>query len=133
MTNRKIPGTWLGFIALVMAIGVALLWFRQANLVALPQDRTLFVVAFVSAGILGIATFIVGTRWFGGIPAVGAIIVCAFMTGTIYISPQKVADNPVKVGDVIPQFVALNDDGERFNSGELTGKPTLIKFFRAHW
>jgi hypothetical protein len=133
MTNRKIPGTWLGFIALVMAIGVALLWFRQANLVALPQDRTLFVVAFVSAGILGIATFIVGTRWFGGIPAVGAIIVCAFMTGTIYISPQKVADNPVKVGDVIPQFVALNDDGERFNSSELAGKPTLIKFFRAHW
>jgi hypothetical protein len=116
-----------------MAIGVVLLWFRQANLVALPQDRTLFVVAFVAAGMLGIATFIVGTRWFGGIPAVGAIIVCAFMTFTIYISPQKVADNPVKVGDVIPQFVALNDDGERFNSGELTGKPTLIKFFRAHW
>jgi len=133
MTNRKILGTWLGFIALVMAIGVVLLWFRQANLVALPQDRTLFVIAFVAAGVLGIATFFIGTRWFGGIPAVGAIIVSAFLIGTIYISPQKVADNPVRVGDVIPQFVALNDDSERFNSSDLTGKPTLIKFFRGHW
>jgi hypothetical protein len=133
MPNRKTLGTSLGFIALVIAIGLVLFWFRQVNLVSLPQDRTLFVVAFVISGVLGIATFIVGTRWYGGIPAIGAIIVGAFMTGTIYISPQKVADNPVKVGDVIPQFVALNDDGERFNSGELNGKPTLIKFFRGHW
>ena len=133
MTNRKTLGTSLGFIALAIAIGLVLFWFRQVNLVALPQDRTLFVIAFATAAVLGIATFIVGTRWFGGIPAVGAIIVGAFMTGTIYISPQKVADNPVKVGDVIPQFVALNDDGERFNSGDLAGQPTLIKFFRGHW
>jgi hypothetical protein len=133
MTNRKTLGTSLGFIALVMAIGLVLFWFRQVNLVALPQDRTLFVVAFIATVVLGIATFIVGTRWFGGIPAVGAIIVGVFMTGAAYISPQKVADNPVKVGDVIPQFVALNDAGERFNSSDLTGQPTLIKFFRGHW
>ncbi|MFT7245655.1 MAG: hypothetical protein ACI82A_003026 [Candidatus Azotimanducaceae bacterium] len=133
MTNRKALGTSLGFVALAMAVGLVLFWFRQVNLVALPQDTTLFVAAFVAVAVLGIATFIVGTRWFGGIPAVGAIIVGAFMTGTVYISPQKVADNPVKVGDLIPQFVALNDDGERFNSSDLTGKPTLIKFFRGHW
>ena len=133
MTHRKTLGTSLGFLALFMAIGLVLFWFRQVNLVSLPQDRTLFVMAFIISGLLGIATFIVGTRWFGGIPAIAAIIVGAFMTGTIYISPQKVADNPVKVGDVIPQFIALNDDGERFNSGELDGKPILIKFFRGHW
>ena len=133
MTNRKTLGTSLGFIALAMAIGLVLFWFRQVNLVSLPHDRTLFVVAFIAAAVLGVATFIVGTRWFGGIPAVGAIIVGVFMLGTTYISPQKVADNPLKVGDVIPQFVALNDDGERFNSSDLMGKPTLIKFFRGHW
>ncbi|MFT5098049.1 MAG: cytochrome oxidase Cu insertion factor (SCO1/SenC/PrrC family) [Candidatus Azotimanducaceae bacterium] len=133
MTNRKAAGTSLGFIALLMAIGLVLFWFRQVNLVALPQDTTLFTVAFIAAVLLGIASFIVGTRWFGAIPAVGAIIVGVFMTGTIYISPQKVADNPVKVGDLIPHFVALNDDGDRFNSADLTGKPTLIKFFRGHW
>ena len=132
MTNRKALGTSLGFIAFAVAIGLVLYWFRQAKLVALPQDTTLSVVAFVTAVVSGIATFIVGTRWFGGIPAVGAIIVGVFMTGTIYTSPQKVADKPVKVGDVIPQFVALDDDGERFNSGDLMGKPTLVKFFRGH-
>ena len=81
---------------------------------------------------MGVASFVVGTKWYGGIPAVFAILVSAFISGTIYISPQQVADNPVKVGDVIPQFVALNDDGERFNSNSLSGKP-LIKFFRGHW
>jgi len=133
MTSRKTLGTSLGFIALALAIGVVLFWFRQVNLVALPQDTTLFVFAFVTVALLSIATFIVGPRWFGGIPAVGAIIVATFMMGTVYISPQKVAENPVKVGDVIPQFVALNDDGERFNSSDLMGKPILIKFFRGHW
>jgi hypothetical protein len=96
MTNRKALGTSLGFIALVMAIGLVLFWFRQVNLVALPQDTTLFVVAFIAAAVLGIATFIVGTRWFGGIPAVGAIIVGAFMTGTVYISPPKSRRKPGK-------------------------------------
>jgi hypothetical protein len=133
MPSRKAQGTSLGFIALAMAIGLVLFWFRQVNLVALPQDTTLFVVAFIAVVVAGIATFIVGTRWFGGIAAVGAIITGAFMTATVYISPQKVADNPLKVGDLIPQFVALNDDAERFNSRDLTGKPTLIKFFRGHW
>lgn len=130
--NKKI-GTSLGFAALVLAAGTIWLWFRQVNLVALPEDRTLFVVAFGLAIVLGIAAFVIRTRWFGGIPAVLGIIAAFFMVGTIYISPQQVADNPIKVGDVIPQFVALDDEGERFNSNSLSGKPTLIKFFRGHW
>ncbi len=133
MMDRKKIGTALGFAALGLAVLTVFIWFRQVGLVALPQDRTVFVVLFILAALMGVASFIVGTRWFGAIPAIGGIIVGGFLTATVYISPQQVADNPVKVGDVIPQFVALNDDGERFNSAALSGKPTLIKFFRGHW
>ncbi len=133
MTDRKKIGTALGFAALALAVLTVFIWFRQVNLVALPQDRTIFVILFVVSALMGVASFVVGTRWFGAIPAVLGIIVGGFLTFTVYISPQQIADNPVKVGDVIPQFVALNDDGERFNSNSLSGKPTLIKFFRGHW
>ena len=133
MTNRKKLGTAIGFAALGLAVITVFVWFRQAGMVALPQDRSIFVGVFILSALMGVAAFIVGTKWYGGIPAVGGVIVGAFLTATVYISPQQVADNPVKVGDVIPGFVALNDDGERFNSNSLNGKPTLIKFFRGHW
>jgi len=37
------------------------------------------------------------------------------------------------VGDQIPYFTAIDDEGVRFESDALAGTPVLIKFFRAHW
>ncbi len=133
MERSKTLGTALGLIALMVAILTVILWFRQVNLVALPQDRTWFVIAFAIAMLFGGAAFICKTRWFGAVPAIAGFLIALFMVGTIYISPQQVAENPIKVGDTIPAFVALTDTGERFNSSSLSGKPALIKFFRGHW
>jgi hypothetical protein len=130
--NRQ-TATLLGIASLLLAAAAIWLWFRQVNLVALPEDRTLFVAAFIGIVVMGLSALVLRSRWFGVIPALLAIIASTFMTATIYISPQQVADNPIKVGDTIPTFVALNDQGERFNSNTLSGKPTLIKFFRGHW
>ena len=80
-------------------------------LVAIPEDRTLWVIAFLLAPVLGIASFVVGTRWFGGIPAVLGALIGVFLTATIAISKQEVAENPIKVGDTIPAFAAVDDDG----------------------
>ncbi len=133
ITNRKKTGTTLGFVALAVVILTVALWFRQANLVAIPEDRTLFVAAFLMAAGLGVAAFAIGTRWFGGVPAILAIAAGLFIPFTIAISPQQVAENPIRVGDTIPVFTALDDAGDRFRSGELTGSPVLIKYFRGHW
>lgn len=133
ITNRKKTGTTLGFVALVVITLTVVLWFRQVNQVAIPEDRTLFVAAFLTAAGLGVAAFVIGTRWFGGIPAVLAIAAGSFLTFTVAISPQQVAENPIRVGDTIPIFTALEDTGERFRSGDLAGSPVLIKFFRGHW
>ncbi len=71
ITNRKKIGTALGFVALAVAILTMVLWFRLVNQVAIPEDRTLFVVAFLTAAGLGVAAFVIGTRWFGGVPHLG--------------------------------------------------------------
>lgn len=133
ITNRKKIGTALGFVALAVAILTMVLWFRLVNQVAIPEDRTLFVVAFLTAAGLGVAAFVIGTRWFGGVPAILAIAAGLFLPFTVAISRQQVAENPIRVGDTIPVFTALDDKGERFRSGDLDGSPVLIKFFRGHW
>ncbi len=133
ITNRKKFGTALGFVALAVAILTMVLWFRLVNQVAIPEDRTLFVVAFLTAAGLGVAAFVIGTRWFGGVPAILAIAAGLFLPFTVAISRQQVAENPIRVGDTIPVFTALDDKGERFRSGDLDGSPVLIKFFRGHW
>ena len=111
----------------------AALWVRQINMVAIPEDKTLFIASFLTAVVLGVASFIVGTRWFAGIAAVPAILISLILPYTIYISPQQVSDNPIQLGDTIPQFVAIDDEGNRFFSDSLEGNTVLIKFFRAHW
>jgi|TARA_B100001964_G_C14245106_1_gene607016 hypothetical protein len=133
IANRKKMGTTLGFVSLAVAILTGILWSHQINQVAIPEDRTLFVAAFLAATGLGVAAFAIGTRWFGGIPAILAIAVGLFLPFTVAISPQQVAENPIRVGDTIPVFTALDDTGDRFRSGDLDGSPALIKFFRGHW
>lgn len=131
--NPKKLGTGLGFLALVIVVVTVLIWFRLANQVAIPEDRTLFVILFLLGPILGIAAFVVGTRWYGGIPAVLATLVGLLLPFTIAISPQQVAENPIRVGDTIPSFTAIDDEGDRFTSDSLYGTPVVVKFFRAHW
>ena len=134
MVNQsKVPGTVLGFLAPLIAVATAIAWFRLADQVAIPEDRTPFIIFFLLAPVAGIAAFILGTRWYGGVAAIPGIVIGLFLPFTVYISPQQVAENPIQVGDQIPYFTAIDDEGVRFESDALAGTPTLIKFFRAHW
>ncbi len=132
-SDRKTVGTSLGFLALLLAVGTVVLWFRLARNVAIPEDRTAFVALWVLAAALGIAAFIKRTRWFGGIAAVLGIGVAAFLAFTVAISRQDVAPNAIEVGETIPHFTALDDRGQHFDSASLDGRRVLLKFFRAHW
>lgn len=132
LTTMK-TGTKLALLALVMAVGTTSLWFYLASQVALPNNRTVFIVLFVTAALLGIAAFFKGAGWGGRSVALVAIIIGSFLTFTIAVSRQEVANHGIKVGETIPHFSALNDSGEAFNSNSLGGTLVLIKFFRAHW
>ena len=126
-------GTTLGFVGLGIALGSVALWFRQADQVAIPENRTLFVVAFVAAALIGASAFVMRTRWFGAIPALIAIVVGSFLTFTVAISRQEVATTGIQVAQTIPQFTGIDRHGEHFDSASLAGQTVLMKFFRGHW
>ena len=132
MRAKKV-GTTLGVLALVVAAATVVLWFRRIGEVDLPEDRTTYVIFFLSAVALGVGAFVAGARWFGGVAAVLAIVIGSFFPFTVAISRQEVAANAIRVGDSIPVFSALDENGEVFESATLAGKPALIKFFRGHW
>ena len=132
--RRLKAGTKFGITAFTLAACTATLWFYFVRQVNLPDDRTGFVVAFVFAAALGVTAYIKGTSWVGGLPPAVAILISAFLTFTISVSSQSVDTKKViAVGDEIPHFSALDDEGQVFDSEALQGHLVLIKFFRAHW
>jgi hypothetical protein len=132
-TGTKKLGTNLGLLGFLVAAVTVVLWFRQIGQVDIPENRTVFVVFFLTAAALGVGAFVARTRWFGGVPAVLAIIIGAFFPFSVAISRQEVAAKAIRVGDTIPAFTAVDDRGELFDSEGLRGHPVLIKFFRGHW
>ena len=132
-SRSKRLGTSLGFLALALAFATVALWFRQVEQVAIPEDRTIFIFFFLSAIALGITAFVVGTRWFGGMAALIAIFIGSLIPFTIAISSQELGREAITVGETIPQFTALDEYGQMFDSRSLAGDIVLIKFFRAHW
>ncbi len=131
--RTKKVGTSLGFLAFAVAAVTVTLWFRQINQVDIPENRTVFVVFFLTAAALGVGAFVARTRWFGGVAALLGIIIGSFLTFTVAISRQEVAPDGIQVGQTIPHFTALDDKGQRFDSQSLDGQVVLIKFFRGHW
>ena len=131
--GTKKVGTSLGFLALAVALATVVLWFGQINRVDIPENRTVFVLFFLTAAALGVSAFVARTRWFGGVAAVGAIIIGSFFPFSVAISRQEVATNGIQVGETIPHFVAIDDESRRFDSKSLQGQVVLMKFFRGHW
>ena len=122
-----LSGTKLGIGALTLAILTTALWFYLTRQVALPDDRSGFVLAWIFSSSLGILALIKGTSLTGGVPSAFAIIVSSFLTFTVYISPQKVdVVSVIKVGDIIPQFQAVDDRETIFESKSLNGHLVLI-------
>jgi hypothetical protein len=127
-------GTKLGIVSLALALGTGTLWFYLVRQVNLPDDRTLFVIAFLTAAALGVAAYVKGTSLLGGLPPAVAILIGLFLPLTIAVSPQALdTARTIKVGDTIPHFTAVDGRGETFDSASLHGHLVLIKFFRAHW
>ena len=131
--ETKKLGTTLGFSAFSVAAVTVALWFRQINQVDIPENRATFVIFFLTAAALGVSAFVARTRWFGGVPAVLAIIPGLFFPFSVAISPQDVVENGIRVGATIPHFKAVDDKGRVFDSASLRGQTVLMKFFRGHW
>ena len=125
--------TTLGFLSFALLATSVALWARNIRRVEIPKNRSGFVAAWLTAGMLAITALAGDPGWLGGIPATLALIASTFFTFTVAIGKQKVGDRVIRVGDTIPDFTALDEFGQTFDSRALAGHPVLIKFFRAHW
>jgi peroxiredoxin len=129
----------LAAVALVVALGGFIQYFRTIprnkvpeNPVALKFYSILGIVLAVSALYMGIP---------GSVGSVIAVIALSFFplfmgSFILWILTQRktpIGDIKVKVGDTLLPFTATTSDGAVFNSEELRGKRTLLKFYRGGW
>ena len=126
-------GSKIALVALPLAIACTMLWFRAAGAVELPENRSLYVIVWLTAAALGLFSFFRGINWYAVPVALGAMLLGAFLPYTVSISAQAVDSDSIQVGDMLPAFAGPDDQGVVFDSADLRGKPVLIKFFRAHW
>ena len=125
--------TVLGFLALLLAVGSAIFWFRLLSSVRLPENRTGFILVWAASALLGVIALAQGAGWIGGIPAGLAVFFGIFFLFTVTISPQQVAPDAIAVGETLRDFSALDENGETFELASTAGRPVLLKFFRGHW
>lgn len=126
-------GTLLGVFAFLLVAGSMALWFRRMKSVSIPMDRRGFVACWIGGAGLGIFALTEGAGWIGGIPATLAVLAGTLFSGLVLVSPQKVADHVIRVGESLREFTAPDENGDDFAIASLSGKPVLLKFFRGHW
>ena len=133
MAGNK-TGTKIGLAAAAIAAATTAYWCYLVDEVALPADRSLFVVLFLLAAVLGVLALVKRTSWLGAVPPLLAIVIGLFFPVTMSVSEQIVArDTVIEVGDTVPRFTSVDGSGDAFDSRVLNGHLVLIKFFRAHW
>lgn len=125
--------TYIALGALALAIAAATRWFRAVHNVKLPNSRMGYLFVMLIVTVAAIASLVAGVGWLGGIAAGIAVVIAGFFFLTVAISKQVTGTGAIAVGDSLPGFTAIDENGEQFDSAVLAGNPVLIKFFRGHW
>jgi hypothetical protein len=126
-------GALLGVIALGCTLGPGAVWVRKLRAVALPEDRTPYVVPMVAGLVLAVAALLRGPGVLGGLAAVLALVIGGFFVLTVLVGDQKGGPGRLRVGEPLPDFTAPDENGAPFRLASLAGRPVLLKFFRGHW
>lgn len=126
-------GIALGVVSFLLVAGSMALWARRIRQVRIPTDRRGFVACWVGGAALGVLALAQGPGWVGGVPAGLAAVAGIFFSALVYISPQRVAEDAIRVGESLRGFTAPDENGDEFSIASVAGKPVLLKFFRGHW
>jgi len=123
----------LGVFALLLVAGSMAHWFRRIQRVDIPRDRRAYAASWLMGAALGIGSLVEGASWIGGVPAGLAIAAGLLFSVLVLISPQRVADDAIRVGDRLRDFATLDEFDDDFSIASVGGRPVLLKFFRGHW
>ena len=126
-------GLHLALIAFALVVATGFRWFQLAFAVALPKNRSIFLIGMILGAGLGIAALIEGAGVMGAILAGLSIFLGCFFVFTFLISAQKGGSGQLQPGSELIAFTAPDHRGIAFDSATLAGRPILLKFFRGHW
>ena len=123
----------LGILGLLIVAITGWLWIQLIRNVAVPRQRTPYLLGFAAGALLGVAAI---ARGEGFLSTAAGIL--AAIAGTLFVllrlqSAQKPNTPAVSVGGPILDFSAPDEHGTPFELASLAGKPYLLKFFRGHW
>ena len=136
MNIPAILSATIGFAVVIVAI---ILYFRTIPRGTVPKK----VGGFAAKLVIGVAISALGV--YLGLTGVGSAgvltyvlaVLGIFMGGfVLWILPQRhtpLGEIKVAVGDKFLPFAAITWQGAPFDSSELNGKRTLLKFFRGGW
>ena len=127
------PDTTLGLASFGILTVTVAFWFRAIRRVAIPAHRGAYLAAWSAAATLAICALLGEPGGLGGAAAGLSLFASLFFLGSVAIGGQRLGAQAIQVGAAMPDFTALDEHGEVFDSRELAGHPVLIKFFRAHW
>ena len=126
-------GELLGLLAFAIVGGTGLRWYSLMQRVAIPRDRTLLYGFFGVGAFFGLLALLNNAGFVTGVLAFLSLLVGSLIPLMRLVSDQAKNEPAFPVGSTIPFFSATDDQGRRFESSWLSGKPYLLKFFRGHW
>jgi hypothetical protein len=120
----------IGLFALVLILVSVMRWFWRTWRVDIPKNPILYKAAWGSAFFLGCFAYYQSPEdpYAGWAIGLGLLMLYLVSTGR-----QRVGDESINVGDLLPSFSAFDENGDKFDSASLDGQPVLLKFFRGHW
>ncbi|MFK8048099.1 MAG: hypothetical protein AB8B81_06685 [Halioglobus sp.] len=123
----------LACLGLLVFVATTAAWVGRIKRVAIPSNRTGFLASWLTALLLGVASFYnPGAGWLSGVMAT-VVVLGSGLFLLLYSLGKQGAGDVINVGDSMPAFTALDENRETFESNTLNGAPILIKFFRGHW
>ena len=100
-------GRLLGLAAFLLVATSMGLWFWRMQRVEIPKDRRGFVASWLVGAALGIVALTQDPGWLGGVPAVVAVVAGLFFSALVFVSPQQVAADAIRVGERLRDFVEI--------------------------
>ena len=124
----------LSIVSFGIVLSSTLVWVLMVYKFTIPNNRFVFIVAWLVGWGTGVAALILGTGSLWANNGLSfALIVSSFCLLTVIIGGQKGGTGQFVVGSPVPALSAPDENEEIFDMASMSGKPILLKFFRGHW
>lgn len=123
----------LALVSFSFMIAFVLTWQVLIRRVRIGSGQSKLHILVGLSSLFAIGTFVRTPDTLAAVLAGTSLLVCGIFVFLSSLAGQSKQMPSVTVGEPIPVFSALDQDGTPFSFASLRGHPVLIKFFRGHW